>query len=111
MFFIIDGHDAVFDGNSFAWEGNDTFDNVLIGDIRWDRAGSRILDSLGFVIFNSFFVFVHKDNDLAAFWDVFVTDKMRPRYGSAINNNAVIVVESIFHADSDNIIGTINVGV
>ena len=111
MFFIVNSHDTVFDGDTLAGEGNDTLNNVLIGYIRRNGAGGGVFHALFFVGFDSGFVFVHEDDNLTAFGDIFVTGEMGPRNGGTINNDTVIVMQSIFHADTNDVIGTINVGV
>ena len=72
MFVIIDGHNAVFDGDSFAWKGNNAFDNILITDSIWRGTSHRIFDALRFVFANFFLIFIHKNNDLTSFGYVFL---------------------------------------
>ena len=91
-FFIIDGHNAVFDGDAFAREGNYTLDDVLIADIRWYGAGHRVGDALLFIFGDFFLIFVEKDDDLPAFRDILLPDKVRPRNRGAIYNDTIVLV-------------------
>lgn len=104
----VDFHDTVFYYDAFAREGNDAFDDILVTDPVWDATGHGVFNSFGFVLGDFFFVFVKEDNDLTAFGYIFLTGKVRPRYGSAIYDDAIVFVKGIFHAATNNVIRTID---
>ena len=58
IFVVVDGHDAVFYCDAFAREGNNAFDDVLVGDAVWYGTGERVGDAFGLVFFDGGFVFV-----------------------------------------------------
>ena len=69
---IVNLHDAIFDGDAFAGEGDDAFDDVLVADVLRGSAGHRVFDAGGLELFGGFAIFVHEDNDLPAIRDVFL---------------------------------------
>ena len=58
MFVVIDSHDAVFYGDTFAREGDDALDDILITYVGWYIASHGVLYALGFVFGNFGFIFV-----------------------------------------------------
>ena len=92
VFGVVYGHGAIFYSDAFAGEGNNTFNNILIADIGGQIASHRMLYSLSLVFGNFSLVFVHEDDNLAAFGDIFLTNKMCPRHCGTIDYDAVIAM-------------------
>lgn len=111
MFFIIDSHGTVFDGDAFAGEGDDALDNVLVVNIGWYSTGHGVFDAFGFVFGDGFFVFIKEDNNLPAIGDVFIAGEMSPGNSCAINYDAVVVVKGVFHAFADDVVRAIDISI
>ena len=101
---VVDGHSAIFNGDALAREGNDALDDILIANIGRKIASHGVLYACGFVLGYFGLVFVHKDDDLPALGDVLLANKMSPRYGGAIDYDAVVAVEGVFHAAANDIV-------
>ena len=78
VFIVVDFHDAVFDGDAFAWKGNNTLDDILVANIGRNAACHWVFDTFGLVFGNGFFVFIEKNNNLSAFWNVLVASEVSP---------------------------------
>ena len=111
MFIVVDSHNAVFNDDAFAWESDDALDDILIGFVGGNGAGGGVRDTLSLISLDGVFVFVDEDNDLPTFGDVFVASEVCPRNGGAIDNNSVVVVEGIFHADTDYVVTAIDISI
>ena len=108
VFVVVDGHDAVFDDDALTWKSDDALDDVLVADAFWHATSEWVFDALLFVFGDGFFVFVQEDDDLAALWDVFLASEMGPRNGGAIDDNAIVAMESVFHATTDDVVRAID---
>ena len=53
-------------------------------------------------------ILIGKNNYLATFWHIFLTQKVRPRYSSTIHNHAITILKGIFHTLTHYIVRTIN---
>ena len=73
MVFIINRHYAIINSYSFTWEGDDTFDNVLITDVVGSGTGHWVFDAVTFVFLDFFGVFIHEDDDLTTFGNIFLS--------------------------------------
>ena len=91
MLFVVDFHDAVFNGDALARKSNDALNDVLIGNVVWYGASHGVFDASSFVFGDLFLVFVHKNDNLPALWDIFLPQEVRPRNGGAIDDNAVAI--------------------
>lgn len=109
IFVIINGHYAVFYYDALTWEGDSALDDVLVRLAGRNSASGGMLYSLCLICLDCIFVFVDKNDDLAAFGDIFLTYKVRPRDGGTVYDYAIIVVEGIFHTDADDIVTAIDV--
>lgn len=58
MLVVIYSHDAVFYGDMFAWESNNTFNDVLITYVGWYIASHRVFYALSLVFGDFGFIFV-----------------------------------------------------
>lgn len=111
VFIVVNSHDAIFDGDSFAGKSYDTLDDVLIANVGGQCTSHGVGHALGFVFGDFGLIFVHKYDDLAAFRDVFLADEMRPRHGGAIDYDTIIAMKGVFHAAAHYIVRAINVSI
>ena len=108
---LIDFENAVFHGDTFARESDDALDDVLVFNIGWNGASYWVLDASGLVGANSLLVFIHKDDNLTTLGNIFVAGEVRPRDGSAINDDTVVVFQGVFHTATHDIVGTVNISI
>jgi len=111
VFFVVNLHDTVFHGDTFAWEGDDTFDDILVGNVIRHSAGHWVFDTVCLVFFDLFLIFIHKHDDLTTFWDVILAEEVGPRDGSAVDYYAICVLEGVFHTTTDYVVGAIDISV
>ena len=85
--------DAFFDLDTFAGKADDAFDNVLVFDA-----------SRGFAGEDAVVAAVGEDDDLAALGCKFLAKKMGNGNGKAVDDDAVVGHEGVFHAGTDDVV-------
>ena len=95
IFIIVDGDGTILYGDPFAGEGNDAFDNILIFNIRISLTGERSGSGA-----------VSEDDNLTAVRDVFLSPEVGDRDWYAVDDDAIVAMQSIFHADADDVVRT-----
>ena len=92
---VVNGEDTVFDGNTFAGEGDDAFYDILVANTGGGLAGEDIAVAA-----------VGENYDLTAFGNVLLPEEVGDGNGDTIDDNPVVGVEGVFHAGADDIVAT-----
>ena len=99
-FVVEDGENAIFDLDALASEGDDALDDVLVLNAWSGFAGKDVARTA-----------IGENDDLAAFGCVFLTEEVRNGDGEAINDNAIVGLEGVFHARADDVVAAEDEGV
>ena len=100
VFVVVDGEGAVLEADTLAREGDDAFDDVLVFDAGGGFAGEGIASAA-----------VGEDDDLAAAGDEFLACEVSEGDGEAVDDDAVVGEEGVFHARADDVVTAEDKGV